>query len=377
MSSHQRHIAPVYLSILLVCLPGILYLIGYPKSEPLSGAYTVPPKPKFQWEKWFSGDLQEQIDDFLSLNLTLKPEAVRWANQFHYSVLGRPNTRYVVKGKNEYLYEDAYIKAHYGMDFKGAQHWEEKGDRLEGIGDRLKEKGVELLVVLAPGKGSFYPEYIPDRYLTYKREETNFEALRTQLDEHDIAYLDLKSWFEDMKENSRARMFLFPKTGTHWSTYGMHLAADSILRYLDGALPGDQPRWEIGLSDLSEVLRDQDRDIEEGLNLKYPIEKFPMPYPKFAIIDSAKQKIRTAVVADSYFWNMYNKGFCTQATDSSEFWYYAAQVYPQSFNGNYPLTAEHIKETLPKLDCIILLSTDGTLDRFPWGIDDLMEEALK
>lgn len=165
------------------------------------------------------------------------------------------------------------------MDFKGAQHWEEKGDRLEGIGDRLKEKGVELLVVLAPGKGSFYPEYIPDRYLTYKREETNFEALRTQLDEHDIAYLDLKSWFEDMKENSRARMFLFPKTGTHWSTYGMHLAADSILRYLDGALPGDQPRWEIGLSDLSEVLRDQDRDIEEGLNLKYPIEKFPMPYP--------------------------------------------------------------------------------------------------
>ena len=128
---------------------------------------------------------------------------------------------------------------------------------------------------------------------------------------------------------------------------------------------------------MSEELRDQDRDIEEGLNLKYPIENFRMLYPEFEIVDSATQKIRTAVVADSYFWNMYNKGFCSQATDSSEFWYYAAQVYPQSFNGNYPLTSEHIQKTLPELDCIILLSTDGTLDRFPWGFDHLMAEAIK
>lgn len=376
MRNDKRHTAPVILAAILICLPGLLYLFGFPEREPLKGAYTVPPKPKFQWTKWFSGELQEQIDDYLWLNLTLKPDAVRWTNQLHYSIYGRPNTRYVVKGKDEYLYEDAYIKAYMGMDFKGEAHWEYKVERLENIREELAKRGTELLIVLAPGKGSFYPKYIPDRYMKYGNDQTNLGTLRSRLEGSDIPYLDLNSWFLVLKDNSRIPYFLFPKTGTHWSTYGMHLAADTILQYLDEQFPGNQPSWEIDEIEITEELRDQDRDIEEGLNLKFPIDNHPMPYPDYQIIDSAKKKIRTAVVADSYFWNMYNKGFCSQATDSSEFWYYAAQVYPQSFAGDYPLTAEHIRMTLDELDCIILLSTDGTLDRFPWGWDALMEEAL-
>ena len=358
----------------IVCIPAIFQMLQIPKSEPLKGAQEMHPKPMLNWTNWWNGSYQEDIEDFVADELSVKAPLVRIKNQVLYDLFDRPNARFVVKGKEEYLYEDAYIKAHYGMDYRGAEKWDTIMNSLFSIEDYLYKKGIEFVVVLAPGKASFYPEFIPDRYDQFKSNPTNYFELKNRLSNTRIDHINMSAWFQSMKPNSDYP--LFPKTGTHWSTYGMYIAADSILNYLDKKTRRDLPDWNWSLKAVDELYRDQDRDIEEGLNLLRPIDNYIMAYPDLDIKEAGKSKIKSAVVADSYFWNMFNYGFSSRAFEEGEFWYYANQVYPQSFEGNYPLTSVHIKKSLDDLDVIILLATDGTLDRFPWGFDELMESAM-
>jgi len=375
MSEKNRNISGFSAVVgLLICIPAIFQLFQFPTSEPLKGAQAIRAKPNLNWQNWWDGSYQENFEDYVADDISLKPPLVRAKNQFLYDVFDRPNARFVVKGKEEYLYEDAYIKAHYGMDFLGEKKWDTIADQLLKIENFLYKKGIEFVVVLAPGKGSFYPEFIPDRYKKFESSKTNFTSLKERIEHTPIDYIDMSAWFQSMKSNSEYP--LFPKTGTHWSTYGMHLAADSIMQFLERKSRRDLPEWNWYMKAIDELYRDQDRDIEEGLNLLRPIENFPMAYPEFEINVEGKTKLKSAVVADSYFWNMYNHGFSSRAFDEGEFWYYANQVYPQSFDGNYPLTSEHISNSLDDLDVIILLATDGTLDRFPWGFEELMEEEV-
>lgn len=362
---------------MLLVLPGLLAILGIPVARPLRGAYVAPEKPVWTLRSWFNSSYQEQADDYLAWQLTIKAPLVRIRNQFLYSALDRPAPRFVVKGKQEYLYEDAYIKATYGMDYRGAVVWDSIVNSLNTSAEALRAMNIPLIVVLAPGKASFFPEYIPDRYEPYRKDSTNYEALRGRLINGSVKLVDLHAWFRYLKEKEgKGNVYpLFPKTGTHWSTYGMHLAADSITRFLAQTLDTVLPRWEYLPTGSTRELQDQDRDIEESLNLLWPIPNIPMQYPELKIRDSGSYRPRGAIIADSYFWNMFNKGFCSQLMDSGEFWYYADQVYPQSFESPLQLSVEHIRNSLKRSDFLILLSTDGTLDRFPWGADAKLLEA--
>ena len=66
----------------------------------------------------------------------------------------------VVIGKENYLYEKGYIDAFFGVDFIGHDSIAISAYKLKMIQDTLAKLNKTLLIILAPGKGDFFPEYI-------------------------------------------------------------------------------------------------------------------------------------------------------------------------------------------------------------------------
>ena len=101
---------------------------------------------------------------------------------------------------------------------------------MKFISDTLQKLNKQLLFVFAPGKASFYPEYIPDKYLTQKGI-TNYQIFLEGIKQRGINHIDFKKWFSDNKYKSKYP--LYPQHGVHWSTYGTALVTDSLIKKIE------------------------------------------------------------------------------------------------------------------------------------------------
>ncbi|RYM33556.1 hypothetical protein ERX46_11505 [Brumimicrobium glaciale] len=343
--------------------------------KPLGGSYSQAEDPKFAFENWFEGVYQDQKQNYIEESLIFKPLFVRIYNQYYHDFynIGRANS--VVVGKSGYLYESYYIKAYLGRDFIGDKEIQAKVKKLSLVVDTLKSKGVELIVVFAPGKGSFYSEFIPEKFNPNDKTITNYEVYNEKLLKSSIHYLDFRKWF--LSKKSTSKYPLFPKTGIHWSKYGELLAADSLLRYINSISQFKKtPELIIGEVEVSNIMRDTDDDIEKGMNLYYDIPDLEMGYPVFSI---HKEKInnqpKVLTISDSYYWGMFNWGLSKKAFNNGQFWYYNEAIYPDSYEKPIKVSDINIIDEVEKNDIVILMSTDAYLYKFAFGFIDQLYAA--
>ena len=336
----------------------------------LNGSFETAKNPHFSSHDWFEGNYQIQEQDYLNQNIGFRNFFVRLYNQLHYTLYNQARAKEVVIGKDDYLYEEKYNKAYMGRDFIGEDKIREKVKKIKGISDILRRKGIDLIILLAPGKGSFYPEFIPEKYHPKNRTTTNYEVYKRALTEAGIHLLDFHSWFRKMKTN--APYPLFPKTGIHWSKYGEVLAADSLINYINSIQKEKQiPQLLISDIETSSKMRGTDDDIEKGMNLLFEIEDLPMGYPHFQIqVDSNSNQPKVLTVADSYYWGMFNWGLSRDAFNEGQFWFYNKQIYPESFTNPVNVDDINMVEEVEKNDVVILLSTDANLYKFGFGFID-------
>ncbi len=343
--------------------------------KPLSGSFETSKNPYFSSHDWFEGKYQTEQQNYLNQSIGFRSFFVRLYNQLHYTLYSQARANGVVIGKDGYLYEENYIKAHLGRDFIGEDKIREKTGKLKRISDTLKGKRIDLIVLLAPGKGSFYPEFIPKNYHLKNRTTTNYEVYKRELSEAGVHLLDFHSWFNKIKSTSPYP--LFPKTGIHWSKYGEVLAADSIINYID-SIRKEKYMSQLLISDIetSTTMRDTDDDIEKGMNLLFEIEDLPMGYPHFQIQqNNTSNKVKVLTVADSYYWGMFNWGCSRDAFNEGQFWFYNKQIYPDSYTTPVNVDDINIVEQVEKNDVVILLSTDANLYKFAFGFIDQLYDG--
>ncbi|MBI1307547.1 MAG: hypothetical protein GC181_13175 [Bacteroidetes bacterium] len=365
----------ITLMALLFLIPFVQRQFQFFHFDKLKGYHETSEKPSITLQSWFNGSYQKKFELYSADSFGFNPWLVRHINQFDFDVFHVANARYVVIGKEDYLYESAYIDEYYGRDFPGESAIRDSCLKLKTIQNRLRDLGVEFLIVLAPGKASFYPEYIPDYYLKFKKDVRCYDAYKRNLIANGIHFLDFNAWFRSMKDTSQ--FALFPRTGIHWSTYGMAVAGDSLQHYLAKTLNRKLPEYEIFGGEVSNEMRKSDSDIEDGMNLLRSLNHNAMYYPELRFDTSNAQPVRTAVIADSYFWGLFDHGFSNQASFKGEFWYYFREIYPQNFENGLTVDQVNLKRELTKQDVVILLATDGTLSRFGWGFIDKAYEVLK
>jgi hypothetical protein len=364
MEKRKNRTLKILLSILLALfmLHFTQYQFNWIKLQPLDGYYKSAEKNKFSWKDWLSGSYQENEDKYLTEHFGFRSFFIRLNHQWRFSFFNKVKTAWVTVGKENYLYEENYIKAWYGTDFVGQDSIEQRMYKLKMVQDTLEQMGKKIFLVLAPGKGYYYPEYIPDTYHK-ERGTTNIDVYRQYIEKWEINCLDFHRYFIENKEE--APYPFYPQYGIHWSYYALCFAADSIVHYIEKANDIRMPHiyWEkITMSQPKKG----DNDIAKAMNLLFSPRTFDMAYPEVKFESGeGKTKPTLIAIADSFYWGIYSMGFSKLFADDY-FWYYNKDIH---HGMDEPASTQDVdlKEEILKNDIFIILSTDANLPNLGWG----------
>ena len=357
----------------VMLIPMIQENLHLKKEHPLKGDIQLPENIEFDKEDWFSGYYQEEKEKYINTAFGFRNQFVKLNNQIAYSIFRKAKANGVIIGKETYLYEKSYIDAYTGTDFLGKDSIDHTIARLKFISDTLNKLGKQLIVVFAAGKASFYPEYIPDKYLPV-RGPTNYGYMSEEAKKARLNVIDFNKWFIDNKR--RSKYPLYPQHGVHWSTYGTALAADSLLRKIEELRHIDVP--ELAFDGVSmEPPHDVDYDIADGMNLLFRFKSFDVAYPRMLPVNTeGKTRPKVLVISDSFYWGMYGLGIAN-CFENDHFWYYNRQVFPESSSKELLVENVDLGDALAGHDVFVNMATEATLRKISWGFIENAEQYYK
>ena len=371
MKSNKLHTFLFALVIAALFLPMIQMVKPLVEVGPLFGSIVPTAKDSLTLEAWFDGTYQENRNKYINEQFGYRNTAVRLHNQIAFSLFGKAKANGVIIGKEDYLYEIKYINAFRGAEEINQSELDSNLFMLKAIQSKLKERGVEFIVVMNPGKASFYSEFIPDEFPIVSNR-SYYSEYQIGLESQGIQHIDFGRWFREMKGKTPAP--LFPKTGIHWSQYGATLAADSLVNYCMKLFGRDMNEfaWDKRNLPLSTTMESVDDDIGLGMNLYSPIEVLPMAYPRVSVkvnVDSANKGIqpKVAVISDSYFFNLMQLPWAPEIFQSLNFYFYNKQLHKRpegTMTNSDPLS--QMKE-IEKSNVVFVMATECNMDKLGWG----------
>jgi hypothetical protein len=349
--------------ISLLIAPYIQYRFSFINVKPLNGAISQAENIYFSTTDWFSCNYQNQKEKYLNESFGFRNIFVRINNQIAFNLFNTAKANGVIIGKKNYLYEENYIKAYFGQDFIDEDSINHRMIRLKYLQDTLSKLNKNLILIFAAGKGSFYPEYIPNNRKNTVKNKTNYEYHLKFANDLGIDYIDFNSYF--LKNKYKSKYPLYPQYGIHWSVYGMCLVADSMISYIENMRHIKMSHIYWNKVDIADA-KESDYDIGDGMNLIFGLKSFKMAYPNLQIqSDSGKTKPSILVVSDSYFWGIFGRIY--SVFSKCDFWYYNKQIYSANDQNQLETNQVNIKEQIEKHDIIIIMATDANLYGFGWG----------
>lgn len=377
MNKQSEYFKRTLLGIIVVVLflPLLQARLKFIDEKPLIGALAEPEYLRFSWKDWFSSNYQEKKEKYVNSCFGFRNTSVRLNNQIDFWLYNQANANGVLIGKENYLYERAYIDAYNGTDFVGKDSIENTANRIAYLTKQFNNLNKQLIVVFAAGKGSYYPEYFPENFrLNHQNKRTNYLMLRKRLMAKNVKLIDFNAWF--LSQKKKTKYPLYPKLGIHWSHYGMTLVADSLIKVIE-----QNHQFDLGNSSTTKILRSanaqfEDKDIGDGMNLLVDLQGLNMAYPVFQFQPSKSNKPNVLVVSDSFFWGMYNAGIST-LFDQTHFWYYNKQVFPESQTNELFTYQVNFEQAIKTNDVFIIMATEANLKAIGWGFFERAEAYFK
>lgn len=238
--------------------------------------------------------------------------------------------------------------------------------RLRVIQDSLKKRNIDLLLIFAPGKASFYPEHIPDRFLNNIKKENNLKLFHLYAKKHNLNFLNLTEFFLNSKDTCHYPLFV--NTGIHWTEYGDALVTIELNKLLKNHLNIPQNHIKISNYEFSDTTRGRDGDIADGLNLPFKFKTPKLIYPNLESERVVESLPNSIVVGDSYFWGIFAKGYSSLLFNSCEFWYYNKIIYNNKNNLTENANTANLTEKLKSTQLFVFIATEATLKKFGWGM---------
>lgn len=204
---------------------------------------------------------------------------------------------------------------------------------------------------------------------------TNIQVFTSKFQEYGLPFIDFNRWFMQMKDT--ASYPLYPQCGIHWSAYGVALATDSLIHYIEKERNIDMVDFSWNGFDFPDTLRNPDYDIAEGMNLLFNIPHYPMAYPRVQFSkDEGKVRPNIIVVADSYYWSIFGKGYSNRLFNDNNFWYYNVEAHNPEWPSPRKTSELDMAAELGKADVIMIMATEANLYRFPYGFIDRAYQTL-
>jgi len=354
--------------IAIILFPALQKQYSLFKEPKLDGDVVLASGIKLSRAHWFNGTYAQTKEKYLNDNLGFHNFFVRLNNQLYYSLFKKANAKDVVVGKDGFLYELKYLITHAGLDYVGDEEIKNRFIKLKFIQDTLAKKGIHFALLFAPGKATFYPEYIPAPY-NVPSTKTNYLKYIAQAQKTGVHFYDFNKLFVQLK--STAKYSLYPKTGTHWSTYAMYLAFDTLSRYMERLSDRKLTKFDYSNIKMSDSLIHPDADIAKGMNLLFDLPHFTMAYPKVTWSTDTAYKPCVLTVSDSYWMGIHSLDLPKYSFSKSEFWYYNRQLFNYNPEGKIYSVADYdLKESIEKNNFVFIMSTEASLKELGWGFID-------
>jgi len=329
----------------------------------LTGIVISDIKPEFNRANWFAGTYQTECDDYNNDHWAMKETMVRLNNQFYYKAFNQIRVNSFVIGKEDYVFSEGYIFSAFGDDLVNEEKVKDLLQKAKVVQDTLKKKGIDLLLVYAPGKGAYCKEFVEDKYV-HPVKNTNYNLYVTNSKTAGVNYLDLYGWFNQMKPVTPHP--LFPRFGHHWSYYGECLAVDTIIKHIEKLHHCNLPdlKWES--IEVSDTARSRDSDVLKSMNLySDPPQNMKLAYPQLLFeTDTSKNKIKVLTISDSYWYGPVYMGVPANVFAGGQFWYYNNKVIPSPTGEKLEVWELDLKKEIETNGVIMLLYSDGNLSAF-------------
>jgi len=354
-------LATIVWSLILVLL-AVTFLFQFKTVDKAAGNDTGP---KFSFSGWFEGTFQKKYEENLKSNSYYGKKLTPLKNQIDFSLFNKINVNGFTLGKDNYIFSTAYIDAYLGRDFVGEDIIREKIRKARVLQDTLKKKGIDIIYIFAPGKGTYCAEYLPAKYQHLSRHVTNYETYIAQSKQNGINFIDFQAWFLKLKPQTQYP--LFPQFGHHWSYYGECLAADSVIRYIENIHNCSLPHlsWKNIVYPSEPKVRDGDI-IKKANILKEPVS-IPMAYPDLYYSGNmAAKPIKVLGIGDSYYRGFLYLGVMQNVFDNGEFWYYYNTVVPET-DPVIEVWELDLKQKIEENKVILVLNSDGNLPKMGSG----------
>ncbi|MEW6187876.1 MAG: hypothetical protein AB1585_19280 [Thermodesulfobacteriota bacterium] len=192
--------------------------------------------PAFSW-KTVTG-FPKAFEGFFNDRFGGRNILIRLNNYLHVQWLGVSPVKSVLVGKEGWLFLTEGINDYRG---KAALTKEQLDLILRAIQEkkvRLREKGIGLVILVAPSKHTIYPEYLPEG-ITRLNPKTRLDQILGYLGEEERAVMvDVR---KDLMEGKKDRP-VYSKTETHWNAFGAFLAYQKTIEHLVKRFPEVSPQ---------------------------------------------------------------------------------------------------------------------------------------
>ncbi|HWY10307.1 MAG TPA: hypothetical protein VN026_03225 [Bacteroidia bacterium] len=379
MEKSEKYKTSLLFGILFfLSLPLLQNIFHFKKNiKPLNGDYYQANDTLLTLQSWLNGRYQIKKEEMINAYFGFHNYFIRLHNQIDFELFRKSNTDRILVGKQDFLFETSYIESYFGRNFVGKEKLEEKFQKLKSIQDYLATQNIFLEVVFAPGKASYYPEFIPDNWQS-KKKLSNYEYCRSLCKKLNITFIDFNAWF--LQKKNILKCALYPKTGFHWSNYGAFLAADSLSKHIEKMTGLNLGDIILDSITVSHSLKKPDEDISEAMNLFLKVPALTMPYANYSYhYNGQSVKPKALFIGDSYFWNLDYQGLTNNLFTDCKFWYYNHAVFPESEKVR-EVKKLNLAEEIKKQRIIVLMATENNIQNIGWGFIeqafDLYKEDL-
>jgi hypothetical protein len=305
------------------------------EEAPLSGAFDIPSRPKLTLNAILSRQFQTDLEKYIEYHMTTRKFLTRVYNQLLYTAFHSSDSKAVMIGRNDYLFETNYPEAYFSelTDLEKIQI-QNNISKLILLNDLLAKRGITLVVRMSPSKAEYYTEFLPrpyDRFAQMKRThqygENWYQVFTRTIRSTDLLYYDRHDEMQDLKHDGK---ILFTKGGTHWSLLPMADYINGLNALLEQSLDKKLGRIEAVRNDVitGKMGTPDDSDIWNICwnALSVPPE-YPSPNMTFQTIPG-ESTVRVFTIGQSFTWGLLNTIYAAKDPVWSEtyFSYYNGRV---------------------------------------------------
>ena len=315
------------------------------------------------WKTYSEGKYQDYLSDYAKQKGGFREPCIRAYNQCLYSLYKKTTNDNIVFGENGELYLEMYLHEVTGKTLKdcyGSEDYFKSRARKDiektlVLIDSLRKHNTAFLFVEAPSKTWVYPEYMPQPYRDSIMPFCVQDYYTQLFEENGIPHIDFLSYFKSLK--GKTEYPLYSPYGTHWAESTIPFVADSILRKIESLIGQEMPHIVCLDENLQTRYSKQDGELEDLMNLLFPLRKPALPQPIMALSDTTLRKPNLLVIADSYFIQLQESAFAN-CFNRCDYWKYNDEVITKDieFKGKVSEYLEAYK-TIDEADLIMVINT--------------------